>query len=223
MSQISEQPRLVTDRRYHSGKEWLADLGNIPIERILFDPWPGTATEKDLLHYVEVEKRLCELVDGTLVEKPMGYWEGRIAMHLGRVVGNFVAGRRAGAITGPDTTMRMKSSRRIRMPDVGFISREREPRTLESVPTISPDLAIEILSEGNTPDEMLMKRREYFTSGTRLVWMVDPRTRTVAVYVEPEQPSRVLTESHTLDGGDVLPGFELGVAEIFSELPRESA
>jgi Uma2 family endonuclease len=84
---------------------------------------------------------------------------------------------------------------------------------------VSPDLAVEVLSEGNTAAEMDRKRREYFTSGTRLVWEVDPNTRTVAVYTSPEGPL-VLDADQTLDGGAVLPGFTLRLATLFAELDR---
>jgi hypothetical protein len=60
---------------FDNAAEWLQSLGNVPLERILFNPLPGTATEADLLALVERDKRLCELIDGTLVEKPVGYWE----------------------------------------------------------------------------------------------------------------------------------------------------
>lgn len=57
--------------RFDTAAEWLRALGDVPPQRIIFDPLPGTATEADLLHFVGRDK-LCELVDGTLVEKPVG-------------------------------------------------------------------------------------------------------------------------------------------------------
>ena len=80
-----------------------------------------------------------------------------------------------------------------------------------------PDLAIEVLSEGNTPREMARKVREYFDSGCRLVWVIDPRTRTIAVYTSLAKPI-VLTEKQTLTGGDVLLGFRLPLRKLFGLL-----
>ena len=57
-------------------------LGGIPLERIWFHPAPGTATEKDVIAAEARENRLCELVDGTLVEKAMGFEESRLAGEL---------------------------------------------------------------------------------------------------------------------------------------------
>src|SRR5215212_3516506 len=68
--------------QYRTAAEWLHDLGDVPLERILFTPWPGTATEADMLRKVEVEKHLCELIDGTLVEKPVGLYESQVAAVL---------------------------------------------------------------------------------------------------------------------------------------------
>src|SRR5687768_14709603 len=141
--------RFIPPRRFENAAEWLDALGGVPLHRIIFDPWPGTATEADLLLLVERDKRLCELVDGTLVEKPVGYWEGFIAAVLICFLGNFAAAHGLGGVSGADSTMRMKSGR-VRLPDVGFTAKARLPKTLEPIPTISPDLAVEVLSETNT-------------------------------------------------------------------------
>ena len=84
-------------------------------------------------------------------------------------------------------------------------------------PHLVPDLAVEVLSEGNTVPEMDRKRREYFRAGVRLVWLVDPEARTVAVFTGPDQHS-TLGETDLLDGGAVLPGFTLSLAELFARL-----
>src|SRR5688572_33054470 len=100
----------------------------------------------------------------------------------------------------------------VRIPDVAFVSWARVPGgrvPAEPVPHLAPDLAVEVLSESNTPREMARKRREYFRATVRLVWEVDPRVRTVAVYVSDAAPLLVLTADDTLDGREVLPGFTL--------------
>jgi Uma2 family endonuclease len=83
-------------------------------------------------------------------------------------------------------------------------------------------LAVEILSPSNTTREMRLKVREYFESGVRLVWIIDPVKRTAEVYSAPEV-KRSLTESGTLDGGDVLPGFRLPLAKLFERLAKPAA
>ena len=90
----------------------------------------------------------------------------------------------------------------------------------EPIPDLAPDLAVEVLSPGNTPGEMARKRQEYFAAGVRLVWLVDPEARTVEVYTDPEQ-STVRHEADTLEGGAVLPGFALPLRELFAELEHQ--
>jgi Uma2 family endonuclease len=114
--------------------------------------------------------------------------------------------------------MRM-SSGRVRLPDVAFVSLARLPRTREPIPTLAPDLAVEVLSESNTADEIDQKLTEYFQSGTRLAWIVDPPPRTVAIYHGPGDPTRVLDVAGQLDGEQVVPGFTLPVADLFRNVP----
>ena len=217
MTSVAGPSRFVPPRRFENGAEWLRALGDVPLERVIFDPWPGTATEADLLRLVERD-RLCELVDRTLVEKPVGYWEALVAGVIVRILGNHVHDRRLGAVSGADSTMRMRSGN-VRLPDVAFVSNERLPKTRAPVPLLSPDLAVEVLSESNTPAEMEQKLHEYFQSGTRLVWFVDVNTRTVAVYRAPGKPAQVVDESGVLNGEDVVQGFSVHVAEWFRMLP----
>ena len=208
--------RWVVPSPHRTAADWLASLGDVPLDRILFDPLPGTATEADLLRFVERDHRLCELVDGTLVEKTMGYEEGLVEVQIIMIVGSFVRSRKLGVVGGPSTTMRLLPNA-IRLPDVAFISAERHGSRDRgaAVPRIAPDLAIEVLSKGNSRREMALKLAEYFEAGTRLVWYVEPRTKTVDAYTSPTNVTR-LAESDTLDGGDVLPGFEVRVAEFFA-------
>ena len=199
----------------------LTELGNIPIERIRRSPTPGSATLVDLLHEIE-QGKLCELVDGTLVEKAMGWQESLIALALGSILRSFVIGRNLGLVSGPDGFVRILGSL-VRGPDVAFVSWDRLPNRRMpdvSVPECVPDLAVEIVGLGNTFAEMSRKRREYFYAGVRLVWMVDPRERSVAVYTSITDYV-ILDDTQKLTGGDVLPGLEIDLAELFAELDRQ--
>lgn len=196
----------------------VADLGGVPLDRILFCPAPGTATEQDLLDQ-ERGGRLCELVGGVLVEKAMGYLESILAIAVARHLANFAVPDKLGFVSGSDGMMRLFPGL-VRIPDVAFTSRDRFPLgkvPVEPIPDLAPDLAVEVLSRSNTPAEMARKRREYFDAGVRLVWIIDPQRRTVAVF-SSLQDSIELSEQDSLDGGSVLPGFSLDIAELFSEL-----
>ena len=191
-------------------------LGDIPAERVRLLPTPGTATEQDVLNVHAREKRLCELVDGVLVEKPMGFNESLVAMRIVILLGAFIEGKKLGVISGESGMVRLLPGL-VRIPDVAFLSAEKLPGRkppLEPIPQIYPDLAVEVLSKSNTRREMAMKLDEYFTVGVRLVWIVDPRKRTVAVYHSPSD-AQVLDETQTLGGEDVLPGFKVQIKQIF--------
>jgi Uma2 family endonuclease len=200
--------------------ERLMDMfGPIPFSRIRSDPPPGYGTEEDVVEIRNKERRLYELIDGVLLEKPMSYRESVIAIFLSRVIGNFVAERDLGLVSGEAGMMRMLPSN-VRIPDVAYVSWNRLPDKKvpnDPVPDLAPNLAVEVLSPSNTKKEMERKRENYFEAGVELVWIVDPDTRSVDVYTEPTKP-RHLSQGDTLDGGDVLPGFTLPVAQIFEKL-----
>jgi len=214
---------LTSDDAIDNLAELLERLGGIPLERIRFRPAPGTATEADVLVALEApRKRVCELIDGVLVEKAMGYSESLLATLLIEVLNGFVRPRNLGLVTAPDGTLRLGAGR-VRIPDVAFTSWDRMPgrrRPKQPIPDLAPDLSIEVLSRSNTRAEMRLKRQDYFTAGVSLVWEVDPEARTVSVYTAAEGPT-ILTEADTLDGGSVLPGFTLSLRDLFGELDRQ--
>jgi Uma2 family endonuclease len=201
----------------------VADLmerfGPMLLSRIRFDPFPGTATEQDVLDLLGQDERLYELVDGVLVEKAMGFRESCLAIALIAFLKTFAIQSRLGTVSGADGLMRLAPGL-VRIPDVAFIYWDRFPgrqipRT--PIPALAPDLAVEVLSASNTEEEMERKRHDYFTAGCSLVWLVDPDARTVTIYTSPDQ-SVVLREDQTLDGGTVLPGFSLPLRQLFAEL-----
>jgi Uma2 family endonuclease len=199
----------------------LARLGGITPDRIRFHPPPGTATEKDVVEIERRENRLCELIDGVLVEKIMGFRESLLAVAMATFLKNFVAPRNLGLVSGADGMTRLFPGL-VRIPDVAFTSWARVPGGIvpkDPVPDLVPDLAVEVISEGNTKTEMERKSAEYFASGVRLLWLIDPGTRT-ATASTGEKTSVTLTEDQTLDGGEVLPGFQLPLRDLFAELDR---
>jgi len=196
-------------------------LGDIPMERVRLHPPPGTATEADLHRVLDHENVPCELIDGVLVEKPMGAKESVLAARLIRILGNFVEQHKLGEVGAPDLTLRVMHGL-IRLPDVAFISAEQFPGgelPSEPVPDLVPELVVEILSPSNTRSEMARKRREFFLTGTQLIWIIDPYKRTVYVYT-PGGERNVLTEKDTLTGGDVLRGFTLKLSDYFAGVPK---
>jgi Uma2 family endonuclease len=199
----------------------LEKLGGVPPERVRLQPLPGTATEEDLIAVQDRENRNCELIDGVLVEKPLGYLESSLALWLGSLLQNYLREHDLGNLAGESGSTRLMPGL-VRIPDVSFISWDRLPNRMipsEPILGLAPDLAVEVLSPSNTRREMALKVRDYFLAGVRLVWLVDPGKRTVRVYTAPDESTR-LTEGQALDGGDVLPGLRLPLREVFSRTPK---
>ena len=203
--------------------DMLTQLGGVSPERICLTAAPGKATEEDLLAFQARSGRICELIDGVLVEKIMGAPEALLAGFILHLFWQHLEVHDEGVVLAPDGLLRILG-RQIVVPDVAFIRWERfanrqVPR--EQVFPVAPDLAIEILSPGNTKAEMSRKLRDYFTAGVRLVWYIDPDSRTARAYTA-EDDGIEFVPTGVLSAGDVLPGFELPLARLFAKLDREA-
>jgi Uma2 family endonuclease len=213
---------VVTPPRYRTMADLQKRLGGVPQDRIRFTPTPGTATVADVISILDHEDCACELIEGVLVEKAVGYRESLLACWLITLLNQFVRPRNLGLVTGEQGTIQLMPDL-VRIPDVAFTSWDRMPgraRPTDAVPKLVPDLAVEVISKSNTPGEMAIKRGEYFSAGVTLVWEVDPKNRCVTCYTGPTQAVS-WTVGDTIDGGPVLPGFLLPVAELFDELDRQ--
>lgn len=192
--------------------------------RIRWNPRPGTATEEDIFAVRAQFDRICELVDGILVEKGMSYRACLLESYLVEVINQFVRAGNLGLVTGESGLLRLMAGL-VRIPDVAFVAWARVPGGVvpdAPVPGLVPNLAVEVLRPSNTAKEMARKRSEYFQAGVELVWIIDPATRTAECFTGVDR-STLLDESQPLDGGTVLPGFRLPLAELFAELDRRPA
>lgn len=152
----------------------------------------------------------------------MGFRKACLACALSAMLREYVVPRNLGLVSGADGMVRLFPEL-VRIPDVAFVSWEQVPgrrMPVEPVPRLAPDLAVEVLSPGNTPGEMARKRLEYFQAGVRLVWMIDPDQRTATVDSTPEQCA-TYDESQSLEGGAVIPGLTIPLARLFAELDRQ--
>lgn len=158
-----------------------------------------------------------ELVNGEVVDMGnSGMEHGYLACVLTIKLGSFVQSNKLGVICDSSTAFTLKNGNK-RSPDIAFISRERLKglsRPLRGFFEGAPDLVVEILSPGNTIEEMHQKIVEYFDNGTRLLWKVDPTERSILVYHSPEADC-LLRMGDSLEGEDIVPGFSMPVAELF--------
>jgi Uma2 family endonuclease len=222
----SVPPLAPQPRSAETVADLLHRLGDVPASRVRIDPPPGTATIEDLVQ-VNGERRgpTCEWIEGTLVEKAVGQFESWVTFIIIGEFYEYMKRHDPGMFLGPDGVMRILPNIG-RAPDVAFLSwaslpgGKPPPRT-DKVPEVVPDLAVEVLSASNTKREMERKRREYFQAGVKLVWEIDPQTRAANVYTAVDQMTPVPVGG-TLDGGTVLPGFQLSLKAVFDRAERQS-
>ena len=158
-----------------------------------------------------------DLWDGEVIEMaPAGANHGRVAMSLGSLVHVHAQRHRLGHTYAAETGFVLDEVRqRVLGPDVAFVTRSRVPAGSQGgFFRGAPDLAVEVRSPSQSHPEMDTKAHGYLAAGTRLVWIVDPDSRTVTVYRPDRSPVELASEGY-LDGYDVLPGFRVAVAAIF--------
>jgi Uma2 family endonuclease len=160
-----------------------------------------------------------ELQAGCLVSEPLpGFRHGQIAARLAQLLGAHVYRERLGAVLSNDSGFVLSTSPdTVRGPDVAFVTRERLASFVDRSKAFpgAPDLAVEVRSPSNTAAEIHAKVAEYLAAGTRLVWVVDSEVRTITAYKTLLAPT-LIGEGQFLEGQEVVPGFRVGVDELFA-------
>ena len=219
MSSTLEAPPLLTSPPSEAQltlrtlEDLVHELGGIPLSRVRVSPPIGEASEAALL---VPERRFCELIDGALVEKAMGYFESRLASILMLMMESWLSKNNIGYAMADGAMTRLQQGL-VRIPDACFIRWDRVgSREVPRAPIcdIVPNLAVEIISHSNTRAEMDRKRHEYFEAGVELVWIVYPETMTVEVW-STARDCHISGREDMLTGGAVLPGFQLSISEWF--------
>jgi Uma2 family endonuclease len=201
--------------------ELLDQLGGIPAHRVLLKPTPGTAAEEDVLKALaRPRKRICELIDGTLVEKVTRTPKAILGSYLASLLWNHVREHNLGIVLGGDGAVRLRPGN-VRYHDTCFIPWDLVPadQDEEKIWSVTPTLAAEVLSKSNTEKEIDRKLSDLFSTGCKLAWVIDPRTKNAKVYTSAKR-FKELDETGTLDGGKVLPGFKLPLSDLFSATRR---
>lgn len=163
-----------------------------------------------------------ELVHGQLVERKSGAEASAVAAAIGAALSAFVLPRRLGHLFAPDCGYQCfpDDPQKVRKPDVSFVRTGRLPgeRPPEGHIRIPPDLAVEVLSPGDLAYEIDEKVEQYLAVGVKLIWVVNPKTRSVRIHRlggSPRGPIGVAGEADMISGEEVLSGFECRVAEFF--------
>src|SRR5260221_11058554 len=175
-------------------------------------------TAEDLLTLSRDQKRYA-LVEGHLIEmSPTGSAHGLVTYEIGYDLGFFVKEHKLGRVYGAETGFKLaENPDTVYGIDVAFVSKARLAPVKEGYFIGAPDLAVEVYSPGNKKTEMQTKIEDCFQAGSRMIWVVYPKSQTIYVY-RAENDVRILHKSEILDGGDVIPGFSLKIADIFAVL-----
>ncbi len=175
-------------------------------------------TAEEFFDLPEIPGKRFELVRGELVEVTgTGYRHSRLVRFLQFRLDAFATERNLGEVSGDNLSYRIaRAPDIIRVPDVAFVTKERLPtEDWEGYMPVAPDLAVEVVSPNDRPREVNDKVHEYLENGTRLIWVVWPKRQTVTVHTADNE-SHELGADDELDGGDVLPGFRVRVADLFA-------
>ena len=186
---------------------------------VIKEQYINAETFLELAQLPQYADRSLELVEGEIVDmsKPTGE-HGEITMWLSVKIANHVFENELGRVTAADTGFILEHNPdgrdTVRGLDIAFISKTKAPKPLpRKLVDLAPDLAVEVISPGNRASDIHRKIRQLLKAGTALIWIVYAETRTVVVHT----PAGAITreESDILSGGDVLPGFEVSVGDIF--------
>jgi Uma2 family endonuclease len=175
-----------------------------------------TAEEFDAFTLLpENAERLFEFIGGEIVEVPSNPYSSELASNISFYLKLFLRDKNIpGHVTGEGGGYRVSGERYA--PDVAYVAKARQDQLArEGYNPIAPDLAVEVASPTDSEKQRRIKIANYLAAGT-LVWMVFPDEKLVEVYA-PGQPAKVLDVNGVMDGGNVLPGFQLAVKDIFAE------
>ncbi|HUY75649.1 MAG TPA: Uma2 family endonuclease [Ktedonobacterales bacterium] len=189
-------------------------------------PDVGPMTVDELMELPDDDGWMYELVDGRLVRMPMSGGEAsRIAIRIAATLFNFVEPRDLGAVLGPDggfdLTQPGETEETALGPDASFVQKVRIPARdspeYKRAWHLAPDLVVEVASPNQYRPEMASKSRRYLGAGSRLIWVVWPKSQQVDVWrAGADDPVQTLTLADSLDGLDVLPGFTYPLARLFA-------
>jgi Uma2 family endonuclease len=169
------------------------------------------------LEQLPADDNRYELVQGELIlMSPVNLVHVRTVMNVLAPLHAFVSERGLG-IVGPEGGYVLhRNPDTVLAPDIAFVRADRWPtgEAEKHFGYFPPDLAVEVRSPSESMRSLLAKAQTYLDAGVRLVWLVDPISRTVIV-LAPDTEPQTLAEGDVLDAGDVVPGFRLPVADVF--------
>ena len=186
----------------------------------LLKPRGGVWTDDELLQLGANTDTKYELWDGKVIAMPpAGLIHGAIISRLSAAVGNHVYDHKLGEVFDGQTGFRLSTDHCFE-PDISFVSRERLKLILTDQDKLfhgAPDLAVEVLSPSDSITKTERKLALYLAHGSRLAWMLDPKTKTARVY-RANGETDLLRADRILTGNSVLPGFRISLSRLFEPI-----
>lgn len=177
-----------------------------------------TLVTADELLCISAEGKRCELIRGEVIDvAPTGGLHGRVANRIAYLLTAYVEPRGLGTIFAAETGFLLqRNPDTVRAPDAAFVAKQRLPSesVAEGYVDGPPDLAVEVISPGDSASQVQAKTRAWLHAGTRLVWVVYPESKTVMVYRSRRDVTE-LSGGDILDGQPVFPDFSAPVDEVF--------
>ncbi len=182
------------------------------VHQITSDSLPAELPKMTLEEFLESDLEGFEYIKGELIPMaPPSILHGRICTNLFLPLGLYIRENQLGDIY---MDVGFAVGDRVLIPDIAFITRANMPESISKVSPVPPDLAVEVVSPSDTLSRIQEKVFAYLEAGTQLVWVLEPRAKTVTVY-RSETEITLLTRNDTLSGEDVVDGFSCQVAELF--------
>ena len=182
------------------------------VQYISLDSPPPAIPKMTLEEFLESDLERYEYIKGELLPMaPPSMEHGRISTNLFLPLGSYIREHQLGDIY---MDIGFTVGERVLIPDIAFIANDSMPDNLSNVCPVPPDLAVEVVSPSDTLHRLQEKVFAYLEAGTQLVWVIEPRAKSVTVY-RSETDITTLTRNDTLSGEDVVEGFTCQVAELF--------
>lgn len=158
----------------------------------------------------------AELIDGKVIEQmPAVFRHDELVLIVGNALRRFAKRNKLGRVAGGGSFL--TEGRQVRAPDVSFLSNmDLEGENVESYIQKPPTLAVEIISQNDTYGEVDDKADEFLRAGSKAVWVVNPRHKSVTVH-SADEGITIYKMGQSIPGGEIFPGFELPVSEIFED------
>ncbi|MGE3796240.1 MAG: Uma2 family endonuclease [Thermomicrobiales bacterium] len=173
-------------------------------------------TATDLWNLANDDPHDFELIEGELIPiVPIGGEHGSIQVEISGLLRSYVAERSMGRLFSETGFVLDSGQHTVLAPDLAFVAASRLPVDLRGYLHLAPDLAVEIVSPGNSPGDIERKVALYLAAGVRLIWVIYPDQRQIVAHA-PNRAPRVFQAPESIPGDDILPGLTIGVEEIFA-------